>query len=129
AIGKHLGLRTRVADIHGGDIAAMNKRMSETGATGKPAPVGANRTLAICSKMFALALVPCAGENAAWRDQMQGNPCKGIERNREQGREHFFSEAELAATAAALDEHPGPASDCLKLLMLTGARPMEAMRA
>ena len=59
----------------------------------------------------------------------EGNPCEGIERNQEQGRERFFSTAELAALTDALAEHDTPAADCLRLIMLTGARPGEAMRA
>ena len=55
-IGAKLGQHTKVADIHGGDIADMHRRI-----TGSGRPVRANRILAICSKMF-LPLNPAAIE-------------------------------------------------------------------
>jgi integrase len=129
-IAKHLGAHTKVADVHAGDIQNMHRRISESiGQHGKPRPVRANRILAVCSKMFSLSLVPRAGENKPWRDQAQGNPCKGVKRNHEEGRERFFSQAELAAISDALAEYPGVAADCARLVMLTGARPAEAMKA
>jgi integrase len=129
-IGKHLGKHTKVVDVHGGDVAEMHRKISKsTGRGGKPRPVRANRVLTVASKMFALALVPRAGETLPWRNAVLGNPCKGIERNREEGRERFFSSAELAAISDALMEYQGVAADCVRLVMLTGCRPSEAMRA
>jgi integrase len=58
-----------------------------------------------------------------------GNPCRGVERNHEEGRERFFSAQELAAISDALAEYSGSGGDCLRLIMFTGARPGEAMRA
>ncbi len=123
-IGKLLGLHTKVTDVHGGDIRDMHRRITESGR-----PVRANRILAACSKMFSLSLVPMPGENAPWRNAAQGNPCKGIERNHEEGRERFFSQAELSAITDALAQYPGVAADCVRLVMLTGCRPAEAMLA
>jgi integrase len=123
-IGDKLGRHTKVADIHNGDIAAMHRRITESGR-----PVRANRILAICSKMFSLALVPLAGETLAWRNAALGNPCKGIERNHEEGRERFFSQAELTAISDALARYQGDAADAVRLIMLTGCRPIEAMKA
>jgi hypothetical protein len=65
-IGAKLGKHTKVADIHGGDIADMHRRITESGR-----PVRANRILAICSKMFVLALMPKAGETLPWRNAAQ----------------------------------------------------------
>jgi hypothetical protein len=73
-IAQKLGKHTRVADVHGGDIANMHSRISQSGR-----PVRANRILGICSKMFSLSLVPLAGETLPWRNAALGNPCKGIE--------------------------------------------------
>jgi len=123
-IGKLLGPHTTIADVHGGDIRAMHRKVTESGR-----PVRANRILAIGSKMFSLSLVPMPGENTPWRNAAQGNPCKGIERNHEEGRERFFSQAELAAITDALAEYPGVAADCARLIMLTGCRPAEALKA
>ena len=129
-IGKHLGKHTKVADVHDGDIEAMHRKISESiGRSGKPRRVRANRILTVASKMFSLRCGAGKGENAPWRNAVLGNPCKGIERNREEGRERFFSQAELAAISDALNEYPGVAADCVRLIMFTGCRPTEAMRA
>jgi len=60
-IGQKLGKHTKVADVHGGDIREMHRRITESGR-----PVRANRILAIASKMFSLSLVPMPGENTRW---------------------------------------------------------------
>jgi integrase len=115
----------KVADVHHGDILAIHQEITERGA-----PVRANRVLAVASKMFSLALNPMKGENAPWRNQAQGNPCKGVERNQEEGHERFFSEAEIAALTDALQAYGATsAANCLRFVMLTGCRPGEAMRA
>jgi len=122
---KELGLHTKVAAVHHGDITAMHRAI--TTARG---PVRANRVLAIASKAFSLALLPRAGEDRPWRDAASGNPCKGIKRNLEEEKERFFSDAEVAALSDALStESVGSAADCIRLIMLTGCRPSEAMRA
>jgi len=123
-IGKYLGKHTKVADVHGGDILDMHRKITESGR-----PVRANRILAVCSKMLSLSLVPMPGENTPWRNAVQGNPCKGVKRNHEEGRERFFSQAELASITDALAEYPGVAADCARLIMLTGCRPAEALKA
>jgi integrase len=129
-IGQRLGRNTKVVDVHHGDITAMHRKIGESnGRRGKPRPVRANRILSICSKMFSLALVPMAGETLAWREATLGNPCKGVERNHEEGRERFFSQAELAAISDALADYQGIAADCVRLIMLTGCRPAEATKA
>jgi integrase len=123
-IASKLGKHTKVTDIHGGDIQDMHRRITESGR-----PVRANRILAVCSKMFSLALVPKAGETLPWRNAALGNPCKGIERNHEEAKERFFSQSELTAISDALAKYDGVAADCVRLVMLTGCRPAEAMRA
>jgi integrase len=128
-IGDLLGRHTKIEDVHGGDIKEMHRRISVSIGKFGPRVVRANRVLAACSKMFSLSLVPLAGENRPWRNAFNGNPCKGVRRNREEGREKFYSQAELAAISDALAEHPGAAADCVKLIMLTGCRPNEAMQA
>jgi len=94
-----LGKHTKVAEVHGGDIAGLHRKITESDR-----PVRANRILAICSKMFSLALVPRAGETLPWRTAGQGNPCKGIERNREEGRDRFFSQPELTAISGRISK-------------------------
>jgi integrase len=123
-IGDKLGRHTKVADIHLGDIANLHRRITESGR-----PVRANRILAVASKMFSLSLVPKPGENTPWRDAVLGNPCKGIERNREEAKERFFSQSELTTISDALARYRGGAADCVKLILLSGCRPIEAMKA
>jgi integrase len=119
-----LGAR-KVADIHPGDVEALHREITSRGK-----PVRANRVLAVLSKMFSVALKPMPGEQAPWRDRAQGNPCQGVGRNAEEGCERFFSAAELSALSDALVAYgPKSAGDCLRLIMLTGCRPGEAMLA
>jgi integrase len=91
--------------------------------------VRANRILAVASKAFSLSLVPMAGESRPWRDNAMGNPCKGIAHNREEGRDRFFGKQELERIAEALAEYSGSAADVIRLIMTTGSRPGEALRA
>ena len=121
-IGEKLGRSRKIADIHHADIEKMHRTIS------RRAPVRANRILAIASKAFSLSLTPLPGEQEPWR---QGsNPCKGIEHNPETPSERFFSEAEIATIIDALDMADERSSaDCIRLIMLTGCRPIEAMRA
>jgi integrase len=122
---RHIGADRRVADVHHGDIVALHRAITESGH-----PVLANRTVACASRMFSLSLKPMAGEDKPWRDQAQGNPCKGIERNPEQAKERFLSPAEIAAVVEALDVYGRTsAADCIRLILLTGSRPGEAMLA
>jgi integrase len=115
----------KVADIHAGDIEALHREITARGT-----PVRANRVLAVASKMFSLALKPAEGEQESWRNQAQGNPCKGVGRNHEEGGERFFSEAELVALSDALIAYgPTPAANCIRFITLCGCRPGEAMAA
>jgi integrase len=127
----------KVTDIHSGDIEALHRAITKSGH-----PVLANRVLATCSKMFSLSLKVLPGENKPWRDHALGNPAKGVARNSEEGRERFFSEAEIAAVSDALNEYSDQprehrlasrsaraAADLLRWCMLTGCRPGEALKA
>jgi integrase len=119
-----LGAR-KVAEVHFGDIEALHRAIADRGV-----PIRANRVLAVASKMFSLTVRPAEGETKPWRDQAQGNPCKGVERHVEEGHERFFSQTELAALSDALAAYgPTPAANCIRFAMLTGCRPGEAMRA
>jgi integrase len=134
-IAQRLGKSRKIAEVHFGDLEAMHRAITNSGR-----PVAANRTLGIASKMFSLSLRPMAGEDKPWRDAAMGNPCKGIARNHEEGRERFFGQAELAAISdalAAFGEAADPRSrafaqssaDCVRLIMLSGCRPNEALLA
>jgi integrase len=120
-----IGKKRKVKDVHFGDVEAMHRKITDSGR-----PVRANRVLQVGSKAFWLSLAPRAGEDKPWRSAVDGNPCKGVRRNREEPRERFFSQAELAAIADALEAYPVQTpSDCVRLIMLTGCRPSEALRA
>lgn len=84
-------------------------------------PIRANRVLALLSKMFTLA------EQWGYRDR---NPVKGIERFHEEKRSDWLSEAQVKRLAAALIVHPNRrAANAVLLLMLTGTRKSEVLRA
>jgi integrase len=122
---RQIGTDRRVAEVHHGDIVALHRAITDSGH-----PVLANRTVACASRLFSLSLKPMAGEDKPWRDQAQGNPCKGIERNPEEAKERFLSPAEIAAVIDGLDGYGRTsAADCIRLIMLTGCRPGEAMLA
>jgi integrase len=115
----------KVADVAQPDMEALH-----CWVTAERGPVRANRVLAAASKMFSLSLVPMLGERVPWRDRAQGNPCQGVQRNPEEGKERFLSEAETAALADAIAVRGAtPATNCIRLLLLSGCRPSEAMAA
>jgi integrase len=89
--------------------------------------------------MFTLSMKVLPGEDKPWRAVGLGNPCKGVSRNREDGRERFFSEAEVAAISDALNEYSSAernnpvnaasaraSADLIRFVMMTGCRPGEA---
>ena len=116
---KHIGADRRVADVHHGDIVALHRAITDSGH-----PVLANRTLSCASRMFSLALRPMAGEDKPWRDQAQGNPCKGVERNPEQAKERFSELGrDRGSGRGSRCLRPHAAADCLRSIMLTGCRP------
>ena len=122
---RHIEPDRRVGEVHHGDIIALHQAITDTGH-----PVLANRIVSCASRMFSLTLRPMAGEDKPWRDQAQGNPCKGIERNQEQAKDRFLSPAEIAAVIDGLDAYGRTsAADCIRLILLTGCRPGEAKLA
>ncbi|MER9840318.1 site-specific integrase [Mesorhizobium australicum] len=105
----------KVAEVEFTDIDSLHRKISKT------APYLANRTVAVLSKMFGLAI--------KWRWRTD-NPAKGIERNDEQKRHRYLSPAELVklteALAALYDQQ---AANIFRLLLLTGARRGEVQAA
>jgi integrase len=129
-----LGKHTKVASVHFGDLEELHRKITHGYHDGKklrkPRPVRANRVLAVASIMFNMSLKPLPGEDKAWRTQLDGNPCKGVKRNPEEQCGRMYTVAELAAIGDALAEYTGEvARDCARLIMLTGARPIEAKQA
>jgi integrase len=104
-----LGKR-KVADATRGDIAKLHH-------ANLAAPYQANRLLAVLSKMFNLA--------ERWALRPDGsNPCRHVEKFKEQKRERMLSPAELGRLGDALAGYQGSpyAAAAVKLLVFTGAR-------
>jgi integrase len=97
------------------DIERLHHRVAEQ------APYMANRVLAVCSKMFNLAIL--------WGMRVD-SPCKGVEKQDEQRRQRYLSPAEIARLCEVLNDHPEKSSaNAVKLLLLTGSRRAEALSA
>jgi integrase len=103
-------------------LQAVGKRDLETlHASYKGTPYRANRVLALLSKMFSLA--------TEWK-WISDNPTRGIPRFHEDKRERWLTEQELHRFTNALDAYPDQnAADALRLLLLTGAREGEVLKA
>ncbi len=106
--------RVAIGEIERRDIAKLHHEMRGT-------PYQANRVLALLSKLFAWS------EARGLRPEGV-NPCRHVEKHREQKRERFLSEAELARLGEALAraEASGTCSPwavaAIRLLLFTGAR-------
>ena len=114
--------RRLIRDVSFSDIERLHRSM-------KKAPYAANRTLALLSKMFSLAI------RWEWTDR---NPTTGIERYPEERRDRFLSPQEIGRLSAALSRlvemaarpiEAQKVADALRLLMLTGARRSEVLSA
>ena len=114
---RHALGRLRVADVVEADLLRLHSKLRAT-------PVSANRVKALVSTMFNLA--------ERWRLRPDGtNPTRHVGRYREQARERFLSEAELARLGEVLGEAERDGSESrdtvavLRLLALTGCRVSE----
>ncbi len=87
----------------------------------KATPFRANRVLSLLSKMFSLAM--------QW-DWRADNPCRGIQKFHEERRERWLKTDELRRLTDALDRSTNQrAADAVRLLILTGARKGEVLKA
>ena len=106
----------KVAEVDFADIAALHRKITKAGR-----PVRANRVLALLSKMFSLSVL--------WK-MRPDNPCKGVKRNAEEGRERYLEPKEIARLMKALVNHEDrEAANAVMLALLTGARRAEILRA
>jgi integrase len=107
--------KMKVAAASHADIDGFHHRLSAR------APTHANRSLAVLSRMFNLAI------RWGWRTD---NPCHGVERNQENKRHRYLTGAELTRLSEALtglrDQN---AANAVRLLLLTGARQGELLAA
>ena len=98
-------------------VAEVRRRHVEKAVAGTPNTTR-NRLLALVSRLFNLF------EEWEWRPQ-HTNPCRGVERGREEARDRVLSPSELAALAKALDRHAdrNPAAvAAIRVAALTGLR-------
>jgi len=79
--------RKAVAAVEHGDIEKLHREISKRGA-----PYAANRTIAVLSRLFTLAI--------RWR-MRPDNPAKGIERNPETRRERYLDRDEFSRLTRA----------------------------
>jgi integrase len=111
-----LGKDTKVANVSFSDIDRLHRKLTDSAG-----PYSANRVVAMCSKMFNLAV--------RW-EMRESNPARGIERNYEAKRRRYLSAEELPRLVAALDAHGDQqAADIVRLLLFTGARKGEVLAA
>ncbi|HQO35640.1 MAG TPA: Arm DNA-binding domain-containing protein, partial [bacterium] len=83
--------RKRAKDIERADIIRLHNRI------GQEHPYQANRTLALLSTLFEF------GKKTGLLPEERSNPAKGIKRFREQKRDRFIQESEMAAFLEAVD--------------------------
>jgi len=106
--------KLRVKSIGKKDIESLHAALKTT-------PYRANRVLALLSKMFTLS--------TQW-DLRADNPARGVPRFHEDRRERWLSEEEVRRFSNALDNYTDQnAANALRLLMLTGAREGEVLKA
>jgi len=108
--------KLQVGKVQHNDIAAFHHKLRDR-------PYQANRCLAILSKMF----------NWAEKKGLRGdnsNPCRHVDKYKEEGRERFLSRAELDRLGQVLDKadkNMPYVVAAIRLLILTGARKNEIL--
>ena len=111
--------RKRIKDVTRSDVAGLHHKLRST-------PYQANRVMALLSKLFNWA------ERHGYRSDGT-NPCRHIEKFREEGRERHLSPAEMERLGAALAaaQFDGSATPwtvaAIRLLVFTGARLSEIL--
>ena len=113
--------RRKVAEITRADVHDLHRELADR-------PYQANRVLALLSKMLNLA--------EAWGYRPDGsNPCRHVEKYKEQARQRYLNNDELRRLSVALEEleaktkHGVYVAAAIKLLLLTGARVNELLQA
>ena len=103
-------------------LKAIGKRDIEgLHASLKSTPYHANRVLSLLSRMFNLAIES---------KTIIENPAKGVKKFAEEKRESWLSVEQIQKFREALDAYQDQsAANCLRLLLLTGSRAGEALRA
>ena len=106
----------KVAELTTADVRRLHRATLDAAS-----PYQANKTVRFVSKAVSLAI------EAGQRDD---NPCRAVKPFPEEKRERYLSEDEAGRFLAALDRYPEQrAADALRLLLFTGARLQEVLRA
>lgn len=104
----------RLAEIKQSDIARFHESLRDT-------PYQANRVLALLSSVFNYGIAH------KW---IESNPAKGLKKFDEAKRERWLTVEELQKFREALDKYKDQsAANVLRLLLLTGSRASEALKA
>jgi len=104
----------RLAEIKQSDIARFHESL-------RPTPYQANRVLALLSAIFNYGIAH------KWITE---NPAKGVKKFEEAKRERWLTVEELQKFREALDKYRGQsAANVLRLLLLTGSRASEVLKA
>src|SRR5208282_2444720 len=105
----------KVGEIKRTDVERLHRQISTR------TPTRANRVLALLSTLFSLA------QRLEWRAD---NPCRGVGKNPEHGRERYLSGDETRRLVEVLATFPDRrAVAAVSLLMLTGSRRKEVLGA
>ena len=108
--------KLKVADVKVLDIRRLHGTARD--ASGR---YQANRLLAVLSRVFSLAVE---------EEHRAGNPCKGVKKFPEDQRTRHLSEEEVGRLLDACDRFDDQnAADAVRLLLFTGARLREVLRA
>lgn len=109
------GLR-KVSDLKPSDIRSIHNDARKGSSRYQ-----ANRLRAVLSRMFTLAI------QKEWRSD---NPCRGVEKFPEDQRWDYLSEDQVADLLRACDQHHDQhAANAVRLLLFTGARLREVLKA
>lgn len=109
------GLR-KVSDLKIGDVRTIHNAARKGSSRYQ-----ANKVRAVLSRMFTLAI------QNGWRSD---NPCRGVEKFPEDQRWSYLSEQQVAALLSACDQHHDQhGANAVRLLLFTGARLREVVRA
>ncbi|MES1934215.1 phage integrase [Salinisphaera shabanensis T35B1] len=108
-----LGTR-KIEDVTRQDVSELRRAMADT-------PTKANRVVAFLSRLCTLAMN---------EDVLTVNPCARVKKYREEARERHLSDDEWKALTEALAADTNrDVANMVRLLMLTGARKSEVLRA
>jgi integrase len=110
--------KRKLSQIHQRDVLQLHSNIGQ-----QSGHFLANRVLALISMLY--------GKAEAWGHWSGVNPCKGVEKFKEQSRDRFLQPDEIPRFFKALAEEPNTtARDCIMMCLLTGARRgnVQAMR-